>query len=50
MSKVVPSEATIDVVEENRNLFERLAESDVPISEEAERALELLRDAEEAEY
>lgn len=33
------------VVEEHKDLFERLAESDLPIAEDAERALELLREA-----
>lgn len=33
------------IVEENKDLFERLADSDLPIAEDAERALELLQKA-----
>lgn len=38
------SDDPVEVVEENRELFERLAESDLPVAKYAQRALDRLED------
>ena len=45
-----PKEGDSDVValiDENRDLFRRIAESNLPIAEEAQRALEILESTQE---
>lgn len=39
-----PEEQAREVVEEKRDLFERIADADLPISEDVERVLELVED------
>lgn len=46
MSDERPPEA-LDIVREHRDLFERLAQSDLPISEDAKRALARLNAGED---
>ncbi|NUC71751.1 hypothetical protein HTZ84_05405 [Haloterrigena sp. SYSU A558-1] len=36
-----PEEKAVETVEEKRDLFERIAEADLPISEDIERILEI---------
>lgn len=37
-----PEEKAAETVEEKRDLFERIADADLPISEDIERALEIV--------
>lgn len=38
------SRSPIDIVQERRELFERLADSDLPVADDAQRGLSLLGD------
>lgn len=39
-----PEDDPVELIDENKDLFERLADSDLPIAEDAERALELFNE------